>query len=443
MTLQPGQEFAGYHIVRRLGAGGMGEVYLATHPRLPRSDALKILPQQFSADPMFRRRFTREADIAAGIDHPNVVSVYDRGESDGQLWITMSYVDGTDASNLLRDSPNGLATDEVSAIIGAVADALDHAHALGLLHRDVKPANILITNPAGSSRSPSKRRIMLADFGIARPMIDDSHLTSTNLTVGSVAYTSPEQLAGDDLDGRADQYSLACTAYQLLCGSTPFANSSPAMLIHQHLSVPPPPITTRRPDLSSQVDRVLARALDKEPARRYTSCEHFAADLEAALRARPADATMFAPASAPPVPTPPTQSPPPPIPPVGRPADPRPTPPPYASPPSAPSSAPRFVSSPAYGTVPAFTPAPLSRTDRKATAALIIGIVGIFIGFCTLGLLNILGIVLGIRSIKESDGGPTPYANRNNAVAGVVLGVVGLLISIGLLVIGFTTDSSS
>ncbi len=215
MPLAEGATFAGYTIVRLIGAGGMGEVYLARHPRLPRNDALKVLPASVSNDGEYRARFEREADIAATLWHPNIVGVHDRGEVDGQLWIAMDYVDGTDAAELLRSYPNGLPQREVLNIVTAVADALDYAHQRHLLHRDVKPANILIARLENG-----EQRIMLADFGIARWANESSGLTQTNMTVGTVSYAAPEQLMGRDLDGRADQYALAATAYHLLTGLT-------------------------------------------------------------------------------------------------------------------------------------------------------------------------------------------------------------------------------
>lgn len=279
MALTVGQDFAGYRILRKLGAGGMGEVYLAQHPRLPRQDALKVMPASMSADADFRRRFTREADLAATLDHPNIVNVYDRGEFDGQLWITMRYIKGDDVAAGLASHPHGMPANQVAQIISEVAEALDYAHSQNLLHRDVKPANILLTEIPGTGR----RRAVLADFGIARPILDDAKLTATNLTVGSFAYSSPEQLAGQSVDGRADQYSLACTAYQLLSGATPFENSNAAVLIHRQLSEQAAPITARRGDLSPYADRVIARALEKDPNRRYSTCTEFAADLGTAL----------------------------------------------------------------------------------------------------------------------------------------------------------------
>lgn len=198
MSLEVGQEFAGYTILRMLGAGGMGRVYLATHPRLPREDALKVLAAEYTADPEYRTRFAREADLAAGLSHPHIVRIYDRGENDGQLWISMDYVAGTDASHLLYERyQRGLPIDEVIAIISAVASALDYAHHRGLLHRDVKPANILLTEPDGGQA----RRIYLADFGIARRIDDATAITAVNVAVGTVAYAAPEQLKGEPSTG--------------------------------------------------------------------------------------------------------------------------------------------------------------------------------------------------------------------------------------------------
>ncbi|WP_006246786.1 serine/threonine-protein kinase [Mycolicibacterium tusciae] len=271
MPLADGATFAGYTIVRLLGAGGMGEVYLAQHPRLPRRDALKVLPASVSADSEYRERFDREADIAATLWHPHIVGVHDRGEFDGQLWISMDFVEGTDAARLLRERyPDGMAKHEVAEIISAVADALDYAHQRNLLHRDVKPANILLANPESSDQ-----RILLADFGIARWANDISGLTATNMTVGTVSYAAPEQLMGERIDGRADQYALAATAFHLLTGSPPFRHSNPAVVISQHLSAAPPTIGDQRPDLAG-LDPVLARALAKLPADRFERCADFA-----------------------------------------------------------------------------------------------------------------------------------------------------------------------
>jgi serine/threonine protein kinase len=275
--LREGEVFAGYTIVRRLGSGGMGQVYLAQHPRLPRRDALKVLPIELTANDEFRQRFNREADLAASLYNEHIVGIHDRGEYQGQLWISMDYVEGTDAAKLLRTRyPSGMPKTDVIEIISAVADALDYAHSRGLLHRDVKPANILLTD------ARPRRRILLADFGIARELGEISGLTATNMLVGTTAYCAPEQLQGSDLDGRADQYALGCTAFDLLAGSAPFHHSNPAVVITQHLSAPPPHISERRPELAN-LDGPLAKALAKKPDDRYPTCTDFAAALGSQL----------------------------------------------------------------------------------------------------------------------------------------------------------------
>lgn len=284
MPLADGATFAGYSIVRLLGAGGMGEVYLAQHPRLPRRDALKVLPASVSADGEYRDRFNREADIAATLWQPHIVGVHDRGEYDGQLWISMDYVEGTDAARLLRERyPDGMPKSEVAKIIAAVAEALDYAHERNLLHRDVKPANILLANPESNDE-----RILLADFGIARWADDVSGLTATNMTVGTVSYAAPEQLMGQQLNGRADQYALAATAFHLLTGSPPFQHSNPAVVISQHLSAPPPAVGAQRQELAA-IDPVLAKALAKDPSERFERCADFARALGHRLDAAASD----------------------------------------------------------------------------------------------------------------------------------------------------------
>src|SRR5271156_2236269 len=271
MPLGNGESFAGYTIMRLLGSGAMGEVYLVKHPRLPRQDALKILPAHVSADTDFRDRFNREADLAATFDHPHIVGVHDRGEFDGQLWISMDYIEGADAAQLTRTRyPDGMPAADVCAIVTAMAGALDYAHQRGLLHRDVKPANILLTEP-----EDGERRILLADFGIARQYDDISGLRATNMTVGTVNYAAPEQLMGAEIDGRADQYALAATAFHLLSGGAPFQHSNPAAIVSQHLSAAPPKLSDRRPELA-HLDQVLFTALAKEPAERFGRCGDFA-----------------------------------------------------------------------------------------------------------------------------------------------------------------------
>ncbi|HTZ12264.1 MAG TPA: serine/threonine-protein kinase [Mycobacterium sp.] len=280
MSVPVGTTIAGYTILRFVASGGMAEVYLAQHPRLPRRDALKVLSEAITAERGFRERFQREADLAGALWHPNIVAVHDRGEFDGHLWIAMDYVDGTDVAQLAkRRYPTGMPAQDVCDIVAAVAAALDYAHSRGLLHRDVKPANILITEP-----EDGKRRILLADFGIARPLADISGLTVTNFTVGTLTYAAPEQLMGADIDGRADQYALAATTFHLLAGAPPYEHSNPVAVISRHLTAPLPKLSDRRPELAD-LDEVLSRALAKDPADRFEHCSDFAAAL--AQRADP------------------------------------------------------------------------------------------------------------------------------------------------------------
>jgi serine/threonine protein kinase, bacterial len=267
-----GAPFAGYTILRPLGAGGMAEVYLALHPRLPRRDVIKVLAEAVTADSEFRERFNREADLAATLWHPHIVGVHDRCEFDGQLWISMDYVEGTDAARLVKARHRqGMPVEDVCDIVHAVAGALDYAHTRGLLHRDVKPANILLTHP-----DDGERRILLADFGVARHLGDISGITETNVAVGTVAYAAPEQLTGSNIDGRADQYALAATAFHLLTGAPPFQHSNPIAVISQHLHDDPPRLSDYRPDLA-HLDDVFFQALAKKPEDRFDRCRAFSA----------------------------------------------------------------------------------------------------------------------------------------------------------------------
>ncbi|MGZ8813444.1 MAG: serine/threonine-protein kinase [Mycobacterium sp.] len=297
MSLAEGDVFAGYTVVHKLGAGGMGEVYLVQHPRLPRYDALKILPVELTVDREYRERFNREADVVARLWHPHIVGVHDRGESEGQLWITMDFVEGTDAARLLHEHQGGgLPPEDVVRIVSGVADALDYAHQQGLLHRDVKPSNILL------AQSNSKfSRALLADFGIARMVKDTAGLTATDMTVGTVAYAAPEQLMGQALDGRADQYALAATAFHLLTGQQLFQHDNPAVVISNHLTASPPSIGDRIPELSG-LGPAFDRALSKSPADRFDSCSDFAEAMahglsDAAQGLGATDPTMAAPVS--------------------------------------------------------------------------------------------------------------------------------------------------
>ena len=267
----------GYRIERELGAGGMGSVYLAAHPTLPRYDALKVLSRELSRDPDFRTRFTREADVAASLDHPQIVAVYNRGETDdGQLWIAMQFVDGTDADAALRAGT--MTPARAVHIVTQVAKALDFAHAHTVVHRDIKPANFLLSGPAGPDE-----RVLLGDFGIARAL-DDVGLTATGSVMATIAYAAPEVLSGMPFDGRADIYSLGCTLYRLLTGKTPYPGSNgPAATMMAHLQQPPPRVTDVVPSLPPALDQVIAVAMAKDPGQRFGSASALAAAASAAL----------------------------------------------------------------------------------------------------------------------------------------------------------------
>ncbi|MFI9411135.1 serine/threonine-protein kinase [Nocardia gamkensis] len=277
MSVQPGEIFAGYRVVRRIGAGGMGAVYLAEHPRLPRRDALKILDPDLGADAEFRARFEREAELAARLEHPNVVSIYDRGAEGDVLWIAMRYVDGVDAAELVRRGPAVLPARRAVRIVAGAARGLDAAHRGGLLHRDVKPANILVSTADDGSDA-----VRITDFGIARSMDASASLTTTGSVLASFAYAAPEQLTGGPLDHRADIYSLGCTLYEMLTGTPPFGVRAPAAVLQAHLYEPPPRPSRANPALPPAIDEVVTRAMAKVPAARYDSCGELAA---AAIRA--------------------------------------------------------------------------------------------------------------------------------------------------------------
>ncbi|OBA81915.1 hypothetical protein A9W99_13110 [Mycobacterium sp. 1164966.3] len=272
-----GSVVSGYRIERLLGSGGMGAVYLAANPYLPRYDALKVLSAQLSANPDFRARFIREADLAAGLDHPNIVSIYDRGETaDGQLWIAMQFVDGTDADKAVRSGI--MAPARAAHVVGEAARALDYAHQRGVVHRDIKPANLLLSGPVGPDE-----RVLLGDFGIARAL-GDAGLTTTGSLIATLPYAAPEVLAGGMADARADLYSLGCTLFRMLTGQEPFATAGGlAALVAAHLHAPPPRVTDQLPGISPRMDGVIATAMAKHPAQRFSSARQLAAAAAEAL----------------------------------------------------------------------------------------------------------------------------------------------------------------
>ncbi|MFI9503605.1 protein kinase [Nocardia sp. NPDC052566] len=265
MRLDSGSVFAGYTIERILGVGGMGVVYLAHHPRLERLVALKVLSDNLGDDDRVRAKFEREAALAARLDHPNIVPVYDRSGTDADvLWISMKYIDGGDAAHLLKRLGGPVAAATAVRLLADAAHGLDYAHQHGVLHRDVKPANILIEHGDHGAE-----RAVLTDFGIARALDDAETMTGTTATF---AYVAPERFLGQQADNRADVYSLGCTFYELLTGRTPFPRLEQAALIAAHLNEPPPRPTLAHPGLPQGLDAVIGTALAKRPGDRFATC---------------------------------------------------------------------------------------------------------------------------------------------------------------------------
>ncbi len=276
--LRSGDHFHGYLVERELGRGGMGVVYLALEERLGRRVALKVLLPSLSADPAFRARFEREARIAASLEHPHVVPVYDFGTAGESLFIAMRYVPGHDLATELRGG-RALEPERVARIVADVASALDAAHHAGLVHRDVKPANVLLTGQGDDEHA------YLSDFGLTREAASESGLTGTGEWLGTIDYAAPEQFSLGRVDARTDVYALACLAFHGLVGRVPYGGGTPAT-IHGHLNVEPPTASDQVTGLPAQVDAVLARGLAKSPDDRHPSAGDFARDLTAAITGR-------------------------------------------------------------------------------------------------------------------------------------------------------------
>ena len=268
-----GTDFLGYRIEERIGRGGMGVVYRAYDRRLKRTVALKLVAPSLARDEQFRERFARESELVMSLEHPNVVPIHDAGDADGLVYLAMRLVDGTDLGSLLR-TEGALEPARAMAICKQIASALDAAHQRGLVHRDVKPSNVLLD---------SSDHVYLADFGLTRRLDDEAGRLSEDGTFGTPAYLAPEQLEGNPVDGRADVYSLGCLFYECLTGEPVFPRDTRLAVAWAHLEEEPPSASARRPELPEAIDQVIRTAMAKEPDQRFATCGGLIAAGEQAL----------------------------------------------------------------------------------------------------------------------------------------------------------------
>ncbi len=271
MTVEAGRKLGRYVLSRKIGAGGMAEVWEAFDEGLHRSVAVKVVRDEIAGEAEFRERFIREARLAAQLEHPRILPIYDFGTETGVTYLVMPLLPG----GSLKERISGpMPADEAVEALASIAAALDHAHGRGVLHRDVKPSNVLV-DASGS--------LLLADFGLAKNTAVSSELTVAGMVVGTPAYMAPEQAVGRPVDARADQYALGIVAFELLTGRTPFRSESPFAILDKHLREAPPPPSSFVPDLPPEVDDVLAKALSKQPQERFGTCRQMVEALAAAL----------------------------------------------------------------------------------------------------------------------------------------------------------------
>src|SRR4051812_5721242 len=278
--LEPGTEGSRYPVQELVARGGMGLVYRATDVRLDRPVALKVLSPELSEDERFRERFVRESRLAAAVDHPHVIPVYEADDWNGLLYLAMRFVRGVDLHTVLAVG-GALPPATAIQLLTQAADALDAAHEAGLVHRDVKPGNFMLAG-ASAGMLPPRTHVYLTDFGLTKRATSVSGLTRTGQFLGSLHYVAPEQIRSEDVDPRTDVYALACVAFEGLAGEPPFPQDQDAALLWAHMSLPPRPLTDVRPELPSAVDEVLAAGMAKERGCRPGSCGELMRDLRAA-----------------------------------------------------------------------------------------------------------------------------------------------------------------
>jgi serine/threonine protein kinase len=412
-TLSIGTELASHRIDAVAGVGGMGVVYKATDISLNRVVALKIIAQSLAQDEEFRTRFKQESEIAASLDHPNVLPIYTAGEADGLLYITMRYVEGSDLRQAIT-LKGRLSPMTAVRIVSQVGSALDAAHKRGLVHRDIKPANVLLAGEEG------REHAYLTDFGLTKEAASTDGLTKTGMIVGTMDYIAPEQLQGSTVDARADVYALACVLYEALTGKVPFPRKTDVARMWAHMNEEPPPPSTITPGISADLDEIVRRGMTKNADDRYPSAGDLgrAAVAAASGRRRTADQGTVAtgaaatggpptiaspppPVTGPPQPPPltsaPPWTPPPASPPYGTPP---PASPPYGTPP--PGSPPYGTpppASPPYGTPGPPGPAQPPRSSRKPL------FIGIAAGLAALVVLAVVVVVLAASGGGGGDSG--------------------------------------
>ncbi len=272
-----GSRIGGYLIQSVLGRGGMSVVYLAEDTRLDRRIALKVMAEELAENESFRTRFVREAKMAANLEHPNIVPLYDAGEIDGVLYLAMRVIRGTDLRQVI-DAEGALDPERTMGIMRQVASSLDAAHRAGLVHRDVKPGNILLATDGDEEHA------YLSDFGLTKQVSSDSGLTKTGTFMGTVDYVAPEQIRGSEVDGRTDQYSLGCVMYECLTGSVPFVKDQDVATLFAHVEDEPPRVSVMRPEFPAAVSDVVARAMAKQRDARFETCQAFVQAARSALR---------------------------------------------------------------------------------------------------------------------------------------------------------------
>ena len=405
-----GRQLGGYRIESEIGRGGMGVVYLAEQVRLGRRVALKVISPELAHDDAFRTRFERESRLAASIDHPNVVPIYEAGEAEGLLYLAMRHVPGSDLKAALAGGP--LEPGRAVAVVAQIGAALDAAHARGLVHRDVKPGNILLEG------SPPGERAYLSDFGLTKRLSSTSGITATGFVVGTLDYIAPEQVQGAAIDARTDVYALACVLFHALSGSVPFERDNDMAKMYAHANVDPPALLDAAPGLPRALDEVVRRGMAKEPGERFESAGDLGRAAEAAVQGQsptlpersvavgaaapggstvadtpPTAETQPLPPVAPPAPAPPRPAP-------VRPAPPQPPPPHHPTPHHTP---------PAYAAPPPPPEPPQrSQTPLIAAAVVLAALVGVAIALLATGTLG--------GGDDEGDEPPTTEARTTETV---------------------------